>query len=294
MRDLLATLRSGRVLLADGAIGTELQKNGLVPGESPELMNIKKPDVVRSIYAAYKAAGCDTCGTNTFGGNFFKQQEYGLEDRVAEICEAAARISKEAMGEDGFVFGVMGPTGQIAFDEGGMLETEEFYKAYSVQAKALAAGGADAIHVETHMSIIEATAAVRAAKDNTNLPVICTFTYDLGARGYRTMMGATPVDASRAALEAGADVIGSNCGNGPENMIEIARILRTEFPDAFLFVKPNAGKPLLENGKTVFPETPETMAPKMRVFLDENINIIGGCCGTGPAHLAAMAKVIKG
>ncbi|MCL4402210.1 MAG: homocysteine S-methyltransferase family protein, partial [Acidobacteria bacterium] len=154
-------------------------------------------------------------------------------------------------------------------------------------------GGADAICVETMSSLQEAIQAVRAAKENTTLPVICTFTFEQGAKGFRTMMGVKPDRAAREAAAAGADVVGANCGNGIANMIELTRQMRAAVPNVPILIHANAGMPVIEDGKSVFKETPEYMASRVKELIEAGANIIGGCCGTNPAHIAAMARAAK-
>ncbi|HOJ23248.1 MAG TPA: homocysteine S-methyltransferase family protein [Armatimonadota bacterium] len=294
MQSLLERVKAGEILISDGAMGTFLQEKGLKPGECPEAWCISHPDVVRGIAAAYVEAGSDIVETNSFGGTRFKLKEYGLEARVAEFNRAAARLAKEAMGDRGYVAASVGPTGQIVEDEGGEATEEQLYEAFREQMIALAEGGADAFCIETLSSVIEASVAVRAAKENTRLPVICTFTFELGQRGYRTMMGADPARAARAAVEAGADIVGANCGNGIAQMIEIVAQIRAALPDVPILVHANAGMPVLENGKSVFKETPADMAARVPELIAAGAQIIGGCCGTTPAHIAAIAKAARG
>lgn len=293
MKGLLERLAAGEILISDGAMGTFLQAKGLQPGESPEAWCLSHPDAVKSIAEAYIAAGSDIVETDSFGGTSYKQKEFGLEGQVVEMNKAAAKLAKEAMGDKGYVAASVGPTGQIAYDEGGNVTEEDLYNAFKEQVVALAEGGADALCLETMMSTVEAVQAVKAAKENTNLPVICTFTFELGARGFRTMMGATPASACQAVAEAGADVVGANCGNGVANMIEITKEIRAALPDTPILIHANAGMPVFEDGKTVFKETPEDMAARVPELIAAGANIIGGCCGTTPDHISAMAKAAK-
>lgn len=293
MECLLERLAAGEILISDGAMGTFLQKKGLKPGDSPELWCLTHPEAVKDIAEAYIAAGSDIIETNSFGGTKYKQKEFGLQDKIGEMNVAAARIAKEAMGDKGYVAASVGPTGQIPYDEGGEATDEDLYNAFKEQVIALAEGGADAFCIETMSSVIEAVQAVKAAKENTNLPIICTFTFEPGARGFRTMMGATPENACKAVVEAGADIVGANCGNGIANMIEITREIRAALPDTPILIHANAGVPVLECGKTVFKDTPEDMASRVNELIDAGANIIGGCCGTTPAHITAMAKAAK-
>ena len=190
-------VKSGRILVSDGAWGTFLQERGLEPGECPELWCLERPDDVLEVAKSYIEAGADMIQTNSFGGSRFKLEHYGLADKTSEINEAAARISRKAAGEDHWVIASIGPTGKMTAM--GDVTEEDFYNCFKEQSVALARGGADAICVETLSALDEATAAVRAARENTALEVICTFTFEKTVRGdYRTMMGVSPVEAARA------------------------------------------------------------------------------------------------
>ena len=293
MKGLLERLAAGEILISDGAWGTFLQAKGLQPGECPESWNVTHADDVRSVAAAYVAVGSDMVETDSFGGTYYKLKEFGLGDKVAEYNKAAAQISKSAIGDKGYVIASVGPTGQIVEDEGGEVSEDDLYQAFKAQFIALAEGGADAFCIETMSSITEAVQAIKAAKENTTLPVIVTFTFEPGARGFRTMMGVTPERAAEEAVEAGADIIGANCGNGIANMIEITKEMRAVAPNTPILIHANAGLPVFEDGKTVFKETPEDMAARVPELIAAGANIIGGCCGTNPNHIAAMAKAAK-
>lgn len=294
MKALLDRLAAGEILISDGAMGTFLQAMGLKPGECPESWCVSHPDEVKSIADAYIAAGADIVETDSFGGSCFKLKEFGLVEKVSEYNKASATIAKAAMDGHGYVAASVGPTGQIVEDEGGNVSEEQLYEAFKEQVIALAEGGADALCIETMSSVTEAVQAIKAAKENTSLPIICTFTFEPGARGFRTMMGIAPDRAATEAIEAGADIIGANCGNGIANMIEITRQLRAAAPGTPILIHANAGMPVLENGKAVFKETPEDMAGRVKELVAAGANIIGGCCGTTPAHIAAMAAAAKG
>ncbi len=283
-------VKSGRVLVSDGAWGTFLQQKGMTPGECPELWNIERPGDVRAIAQSYIDAGSDMVETNSFGGTCFKLEHYGLKDRVAEISEAAARLSREAAG-DKWVIASIGPTGKMLLM--GDVTEEELYDAFKEQAVALEQGGADAICVETMSALDEASLAVKAAKENTSCEIICTFTFEQTVTGdYRTMMGISPEQAAEAMLEAGADIIGTNCGNGIERMIDIVKALRIAAPDTPILVHANAGLPKSVDGVDVFPESPVEMAGKIPALIAAGANILGGCCGTTPEHIKAIKEVI--
>ena len=293
MNKLLQRIKAGEILISDGAMGTFLHAKGLGPGECPESWCVSHPQAVKEIAEAYVAAGSDIIEANSFGATSFKLKNYKFADQVREFNFAAANLAKQAMGNKGFVAASVGPTGHIVEDEGGDTTPQALYDAFKAQVMALAEGGADAICIETMSSITEAVQAIKATKENTNLPVICTFTYEHGAKGFRTMMGAKPDRASKAAVAAGADIVGANCGNGIRHMIEITREIRAAVPSTPILIHSNAGPPIMENGKTVFKETPEYMASYIPELVEAGANIIGGCCGTTPAHITAMAKAAK-
>ena len=196
-----------------------------------------------------------------------------------------------AAGGDKWVIASIGPTGKMLIT--GDVTREELYDGFKEQAVALEKGGADAICIETMSDIDEAVQAVKAARENTDLEVICTFTFERTIQGdYRTMMGVSPAEAARAAMEAGADIIGTNCGNGFERMIDIVKEIRTVSPDIPVLVHANAGLPQNIDGVDVFPDTPEQMASLVPDLVDAGANIIGGCCGTTPDHIRAIRQAV--
>ena len=282
------------ILISDGAMGTLLQARGLEAGECPEEWCVSHPEVVKDIHAAYFAAGSDILETNSFGGTSYKLKPYGLAGKVRELNLAAVALAKQVIAGRGYVAAAVGPTGRIVEEEGGDATPQDLYEAFKEQVAALAEGGADALCIETMGSLAEALQAIKAAKDCTKLPVMCTFTFQSGTRGFRTMMGVTPERAARETAAAGADIIGSNCGSGIVNMIDITCQMRAAQPHTPILVNANAGMPVLEDGKTVFKETPQFMASKIAELINSGAQIIGGCCGTTPEHIAAIAKVARG
>ncbi len=291
-QELRVVLKSGRALLCDGAMGTLLQQQGLQPGDCPELWCIDRPEAVQAIHAAYRAAGSDLVECNSFGGTRYKLDAFGLGGRVTEINRAAAAAARAVAGEDQFVLGSAGPTGQF-MEPLGPISEADMYEAYREQVTALEAGGADAVIIETMTALDEALTALRAVREHTGLVALVSFTFDPQMHGgYATMMGVRPEALAEAALLAGADVIGANCGTGPEHMIEIIRALRAAAPDIPLIAMPNAGMPVLENGVTVFKQSPSDMARAVPLLREAGATIIGGCCGTGPAHIAAMRDAL--
>jgi len=280
-----------RTLVSDGAMGTMLFSRGLAQGECPEVWVESHPDEVKSIHQTYIHAGCDIVLTNTFGGSPIKLNQYGFADNAAAWNQRAAELAREAAGEDRFVAGSIGPTGEFFYPLGTMTE-EEAYNGFRTQVVAMEAGGADAIFVETMTVLEEIVLAIRAVKENTSLPVVATMTFEERKGKYRTMMGISPEIAVQTLQEAGADVVGTNCGAGTELIVGVLRIMRT-LTDGYLAGKPNAGLPTLVDGKNVYPMTPQEMVEQIKPLLDLNVNIIGGCCGTNPEYLKLIAQMVK-
>ena len=289
---IVDAVKGGKVLFSDGAWGTFLQKKGLKPGECPELWCIDRPSDVLDVAKGYVEAGADMVEADSFGGTSYKLEHYGLADRVSEINEAAAAISRKAIGDNGWVIASIGPTGKLLVM--GDVTKDELYNSFKEQAVALEKGGADAACIETMSDIDEAVLAIKATKENTKLEAICTFTFEKTVQGdYKSMMGVSPVDAAKACIDAGADVIGTNCGNGIERMIDIVKEMRA-MTDTPILVHANAGLPENIDGADVFPETPEDMAGQVNDLVAAGANIIGGCCGTTPVHIKAMKEAVNG
>jgi len=277
-----------RPLLMDGAMGSMLQEAGLLPGECPEEMNVSRAEVVMDVHAKYVEAGADIITTNTFGGTRVKLAEYGLDGRLAELNAAAVRLAREAADKAGrkvYVAAGLGPTGKFMKPVGDM-GFDEAYDMFAEQVRALASARPDAIIIETMSDIKEARAAVIAAKENSDLPVIITMTFQ---QDLRSLLG-TPPDVAVTVLEAaGADVIGANCSLGPEGLYEVAKVM-FRVANVPLIFQPNAGLPVLEFGKTVYPAGPDVLADYAGRFIQMGAGIIGSCCGSTPAHTRAMAE----
>jgi 5-methyltetrahydrofolate--homocysteine methyltransferase len=292
MKKITERVKKGEILVSDGAWGTFLHAKGLNPSECPELWNINHPEEVKDIPSSYLNAGADMVETNSFGANSFKLSHYGLSDKASQLNEAAAAISRQAAGKEGIVMGSVGPTGKILMM--GDVAPEEIYEAYKEQVIALEKGGVDAIIIETMSDLDEAKLAIQAAKENTSCEVICTMTFERTVDGeYRTMMGVSPTEMVHELVPEGVDVIGANCGNGIEDMVNIVKEIRLADSEIPILVHANAGMPIYQDGKTVFPETPEQTAGFVKEIVAAGVNIIGGCCGTTPEHIRQIAKVVS-
>lgn len=292
MGKIIDKINAGEILISDGAWGTFLQAKGLQPGECPELWNITHPDDVLDIARGYIEAGSDMVETNSFGGSKFKLANYGLEDQVEELNKAAAEISRKAAGPDKYVLGSIGPTGKILMM--GEVTAEELYDAFKEQAMALEAGGADAIMIETMTDLEEAIQAIKASKDHTQCEVFCTMTFDKTVDNeFKSMMGVSPTDMVNQIIEAGAELIGANCGNGIKDMVRIVKEIRSADKEIPVLIHANAGMPIYQDGDTVFPESPEEMADVTADLIEAGANVIGGCCGTTPEHISKIAEAAR-
>lgn len=278
------------IQLFDGATGTMLQAAGMKPGECPELYNITHPDIVRNIHRQYVEAGTTMLHTNTFGANRQKLSAYNLQDRIAEINQAAVRVAREAA--EGYpdvkIVGDLGPTGKFLAPLG-ELSFDEAYDIYRQQATILAEAGVDYILIETIIDIQEMRAALLAVKDNTTLPVICQMSY---SEDGRTVTGTDPQTAAIILDAMGADVIGANCSCGPAQLLPVVEKLHAATTKP-ISIQPNAGLPRLVDGKTVFPMSPEEMGEWAPKLIAAGATYLGGCCGTTPAHIRAMHDAVQ-
>ena len=286
------------VLVLDGAMGTMLFQAGLTPGACPEAWNDSRPEVLQAIHRAYLSAGCDVVETNTFGGSRLKLKAYDLENRCRELNEKAARLARSVCPADRFVAGSIGPTGHLpdTFEPMGDTPAEAFYESFREQALALAEGGVDLFAIETMMIPDEAVLAVRAAKEATGLPVMCTMTFQFNRQRNldRTMWGTAPGDAARQLVDSGADVVGCNCGDGgPGRVPAILAEMRAATP-ALLAAYPNAGIPKMVGDKTIYDLTPEAMATAYPSILEAGAKIVGACCGSTPEHIQRIAEMVRG
>jgi len=278
-------------MICDGAWGTEFFRRGLMPGCPPDEWNLTHPEIVKDIVNDYLQAGAEVILTNTFGANRFRLEPHGLSPKVAEINSRAASLAREVAGDGALVAGDIGPTAR--FLALGETSAEDLSQVFSEQARSLAAGGVDLIVIESMTDAEEMAIAVSAAVRETNLPVVASMTYNRTPRGYRTMMGDSPETCVKKAEQAGAAVIGANCGSGIEDYVPLAPILRglTSLP---LWIKANAGVPQIVNGKVTYPLTAEQYASYVPALVAAGVNVIGGCCGTDPSFIHQVRKAATG
>lgn len=291
MTDLLDILKKRRVMVADGAMGTMLFQRGLKPGDCPEKVNLEHPEIVEEITRLYVEAGAEIVQTNTFGASPLKLRPYHLDVHTEEINIAAVRIAKKASQGNAFIAASCGPSGRMLKPYGDT-EAEEIYAGFERQIMALVSAEVDMISIETMTDLAEAKLAVRAAKSlSLTVPVSACMTFDLTPRGFFTIMGVTIRQAAEQLAEAGADIIGSNCGKGIENMILVSKQLRqcTELP---ILIRSNAGIPKVVEDSIIYSETAEFMAAKCEELMESGVRIIGGCCGTTPKYIAAIKDAV--
>ena len=291
MEDLRARLARGEALVGDGALGTLVMERGLPPSRPPEWLVLEKPEALVEVARLYVEAGADLVTTDTFGASRLRLAMHGLAGDVERINRRAVECVREAVGGRVYVSASVGPTGRLLAPLGDT-EPAEAEAGFAEQAVALAAAGADLFCVETMTDLVEATCAVRAARAAApRLPVMATMTFERTPRGFFTVMGVPVERAMRGLAEAGADVVGANCGAGGAEMLDLAReILRHARRP--VIVQPNAGLPVTRDGRTVYPETPDTLAGHAREMLGLGVAIVGGCCGTTPDHVRALRAVV--
>jgi len=288
MHALIRELLSSGPVLTDGAWGTELQARGLAVGDVPDLWNLTHPERVGAVAQSYVAAGSRVILTNTFGANRIRMAEHSMGDNVAAVNQRGVEISRAAAGKQARVFASIGPTGKLLMS--GEVSSEELLQAFREQALAMAAAGADAIVVETMSDVAEAKMAVQAARE-TGLPVVACMVFDSGKDKDRTMMGTRPEEAAQALTNAGADVIGANCGQGIEGFAAVCKRLKAS-TDRPIWIKANAGLPVMINDRPVYKPTAEQFATYMPGLIQAGASFIGGCCGTSPAFITALSSAL--
>jgi len=291
MKDFFALLRKKQVLLLDGAMGTMLMNKGSEWKGCPEELNIQNSKILEQIASEYLKAGADIIQTNTFGASPIKLSRYSLEKKYKIINSNAVKAVKKIVKDKGLIAASCGPSGDFLKPYGNV-EPEELYISFKKQFEILIQEGVDIINIETMTDIREAKLAVKAAKDiNSRIPVFSSMTFNKNPNGFFTIMGTNIKDSIKELEEAGADIVGSNCGNGTNNMILIAREIKknTEHP---IIIQPNAGVPKLIKTKTIYPETPKFMGKKAKELIEIGISLIGGCCGTTPEHIKQIRDTI--
>jgi len=289
MHTLIRELLSSTPVLTDGAWGTELQARGLAVGDFPDLWNLTHPERVGEVARSYAAAGSRVILTNTFGANRIRMAEHSTGDNVAAVNRSGVEISRAAAGTQTRVFASIGPSGKLLMT--GEVSSEDLLQAFREQARAMATAGADAIVVETMSDLAEATLAVQAARE-TGLPVVACMVFDSGKDKDRTLMGTRPEEAALALTNAGADVIGANCGQGIEGFAAICRRLKAS-TDRPIWIKANAGLPVMVNDRPVYKTTAEQFATFLPGLIQAGASFIGGCCGTNPSFIAALSSALN-
>jgi 5-methyltetrahydrofolate--homocysteine methyltransferase len=301
--ELVERVKAGELLVFDGGYGTALFAAGLLDGHCPEIWNDTHAEVVREIHRGYFQAGSDLVETNTFGASRLKLREYNeryghdVSGRTRELNERGARLARSVCPPGRWVAGSIGPTSCVPAEFGvgdNVATDEEYLETFTEQAAALAEGGVDLFAVETMMFPQEAAAAIRACRAATDRPVMATmfFQYEELHDRDRTMWGEAPAEVARSLVAAGADIVGMNCGRGPDRAIAIIREMRTA-TGAPLIAYPNAGLPITTGGQTTYELGPEAMAKYYPALLDAGCSIAGGCCGSGPEHIRLIAEVVR-
>ena len=285
--DFLSFMREKTPVLLDGAMGTQLGERGLEPGGQN---NLTHPEAVRDVHRAYLRAGCHATITNTLTMNRIYIETHHVGVEVQAVNLAGAELARQAV--DGqYVLGNLSSTGQL-LEPYGTYKESAFYETFKEQAEILAEAGADGLIIETMMDLREALCALRACKDSTSLPVIASIAFSTETKGGRTMMGNSAEDCATQLTDAGADAIGANCGDlDPLQMAAVILLLKAATPLPIL-AEPNAGKPQLIDGRTVFDMAPDPFAEGIAGCLNAGAQIVGGCCGTSPAHIAAVAGIL--
>lgn len=290
MHSFIASLIKNGPVLTDGAWGTQIMKRGLQPGECPDSWNLTHPEKVEEVAWEYVDAGSKVILTNTFGANRYVLGKFGLADKVTEINIKGIEISRKAAGTMACVFASMGPSGKVLATR--EVTEDDLRQAFEEQAQAMAKAAPDAIVVETMMDLTEARIAATAAR-KTGLPVVACLVFDAGKFRDRTALGNTPEQAVEVLSQLEVDAIGANCGQGIEGFIPICKRMRaaTELP---LWMKPNAGRPEIVEGRTVYTTTAQEFVHFVPELVRAGANFIGGCCGTEPSFIWETVKTLKG
>ncbi len=285
---ILERLAAGDVLVADGATGTMLQAAGLPTGVPGEAWVLERPEEIKRLHRAYLEAGSQMILTSTFGGTRARLKAAGLQTLVSGINRRAAELARQVAGDEVYVAGDLGPTGEM-MEPIGPLTPETAVEMFAEQAGALAAGGVDFIYVETMSDLQEALAAVQGAQQACDLPVFCTLSFDTHGR---TSMGVAPAQAAQALDALGVSALGANCGHAPEEVLDFLPHMHAAAPDAALIAKPNAGIPHMVKRQVVYDADPARMAELSLRYVELGARIVGTCCGSSPAHIAAIAAAL--
>ena len=289
--NLLDTLAK-KTLVADGAMGTMLHARGVGFDKCFDELNLTNPAAVADVHREYIEAGAELVITNTFGANRYKLSKHGLQGDVAEINGAGVELAKRVVAasfKDVLIAGDVGPLG-VRIAPYGRVKLEEAREAFAEQIKSLANAGADLIIIETMSDLYEIQEAIRAAKENSSLPIIASVTF---TRDDRTLLGDDPAKVAHRLAASGADVIGVNCSGGPSQLLRILKQMRHAEPNAKFWVKPNAGWPEQVSGRIMYPADADYFGEYALQFREAGANIVGGCCGTTPQHIAAMKKALE-
>ncbi len=277
--------------MGDGAWGTMLLKYGLKQGEPPEIFNLKKPEVLEEIASLYLEAGAEIIETNTFGASPLRLLQYSLEKDMEAINRSAVEAARRAVGQNAYVSASIGPTAKMLKPLGNA-QPEDILSCFKRQTAVLLDAGADLVCIETMTDAAEAALAIKAARSvDPKIPIMATMTFNKNPHGYFTLTGTSVADAAKVLVNAGADIVGSNCGNGMQGMVEIAREFCRD-PIKPVAIQSNAGLPVPVEGGLFYPETPEFFAAKTSDLLDLGVQIIGGCCGSGPEHIRAIRRAV--
>ena len=292
MKSILERIKSGEILVSDGAMGSFLFEKGLKPGQCPELLNLTEPKLLEEIASLYLQAGADLIQTNTFGASPLKLANYNLDAKTTEINKAGVEIVKKVTANKAYISGSCGPSARI-LEPYGDITADQMYNNFEKQLAALIDAGVNVICIETMTDLQEALIAVKAAKAiSPEIPVMATMTFDKILKGYFTVMGVSIESAVKGLTEAGADIIGSNCGNGIDTMLDIAKQFK-KLTDLPILIQSNAGIPQNINGQIKYPESPSYFAERMYQLIESGISIIGGCCGTTPDHVKEIRIAVN-
>ncbi len=295
MEGLRSRLQHRLPIIGDGGMGSALFERGLDPGDCPESVNLTRLELLEEIARLYREAGAEIIQTNTFGGSPLKLASYGLDGQCEEINARAVQAARKVAGKEAYVVASCGPSGRTLKPYGDT-EPGAIRESFARQMTALVAAGIDGICLETMTDLQEARLAIEAAREargGGEFPIMATMTFDATPRGFFTIMGVDIPAAAAGLAEAGAEVVGSNCGNGIDNMVKIARRF-LEVTDLPIIIQSNAGLPVIEDGRAVYPESPAFMAERAREMITAGVSIIGGCCGTTPDHIRALKELIDG